>query len=101
MQELDEVEHRVYYFSRLLLGAEMNYSCIECHCLPLVFARQKLHHYFLAHPLNFFTGFKPLKYLLSNAAMSRHNFRWILQLNGFDIIVVTLRELRSQPYLIY
>lgn len=68
--EIQGDEHTVYYLSRSLRGAEMNYSTIKCHCLALIFATQKLSHYFLAHPVNLVTKSNPLKYLLSRPVMS-------------------------------
>ncbi|KAG9442692.1 hypothetical protein H6P81_018546 [Aristolochia fimbriata] len=38
-------EHSLYYLSRTLVGAELNYSPIEKTCLALIFAIQKLRHY--------------------------------------------------------
>lgn len=73
----------------------MNYSAIERHCLASVFATQKLCHYFLAH-LDLITRLNPLRYLLSRPAMSGRIAQWLLQLNEFDINVITPQGLRSQ-----
>lgn len=85
VQEVQGPERPVYYLSRSLRGAETNYSAIECNCLALVFATQKLQHYFHAHPVNLITRSNPLRYLLSRPAMSGKTARWLLQLNEFDI----------------
>ncbi|XP_057250646.1 transposon Tf2-1 polyprotein [Beta vulgaris subsp. vulgaris] len=48
-QENNEGKEKVYYLSRTLVGAELNYSPIEKMCLALIFAIQKLKHYMQAH----------------------------------------------------
>uniref|UniRef100_A0A2N9I2U7 Uncharacterized protein n=1 Tax=Fagus sylvatica TaxID=28930 RepID=A0A2N9I2U7_FAGSY len=47
------VEQPVYYVSRTLKDAESRYSGAERSCLALIYASQRLRHYFLAHKLNF------------------------------------------------
>ncbi|XP_028108109.1 uncharacterized protein LOC114306980 [Camellia sinensis] len=49
VQDIDGAERPVYYISRKIRGAEVQYTPIERHCLALVFTAQKLKHYFLAH----------------------------------------------------
>lgn len=46
-QEVGGTEKPFYYLSRLSQGAELNYSPIERHYHALIFAKQKLRHYFL------------------------------------------------------
>ncbi|KAB5514239.1 hypothetical protein DKX38_028145 [Salix brachista] len=49
-QQNDEgKESALYYLSRTLNGAELNYSPIEKTCLALMFAIKKLRHYLQAH----------------------------------------------------
>ncbi|XP_008231232.1 PREDICTED: uncharacterized protein LOC103330426 [Prunus mume] len=45
-------ESPIYYVSRQLRGAEMRYSKTKLLCLALVYAAQRLWHYFLAHKLH-------------------------------------------------
>ncbi|VVA18733.1 PREDICTED: LOW QUALITY PROTEIN, partial [Prunus dulcis] len=44
-------ESPIYYVSRQLKGAETRYPKTELLCLALVYAAQRLRHYFLAHKL--------------------------------------------------
>lgn len=92
-QEVQGAEHPVYYLSRSLRGAETNYSAIERYGLVLVFATQKLLHYFLAHPVNLVTKLNPLRYLLSRPAISGRTVRWLLQLNEYDITMIMPKKL--------
>lgn len=71
VQEVEGVEHLVYYLSVSLQRTEMNYQSIESNSLALIFETQKLRHYFLTHPLNLVTKSNPLRYLLSRPALVR------------------------------
>uniref|UniRef100_A0A2N9IWD6 Integrase catalytic domain-containing protein n=1 Tax=Fagus sylvatica TaxID=28930 RepID=A0A2N9IWD6_FAGSY len=52
-QENDNgVEQPIYYVSRTLKDAESRYSGAERSCLALIYASQRLRHYFLAHKLS-------------------------------------------------
>lgn len=95
-QEIEGTERPVYYLSRLLQGAESNYSSIKRHCLALIFAAQKLRHYFLAHPLQLVTKSNPLKYLLWKPVISGRIARWLLQLSELDITVSNPKGIRIQ-----
>ncbi|XP_074290312.1 uncharacterized protein LOC141617041 [Silene latifolia] len=48
----DGKERALYYLSRTLVGAELKYSPIKKMCLALIFAIQKLRHYFQAHTVH-------------------------------------------------
>lgn len=78
----------------------MDYSAIERHCLALIFAIQKLHHYLVAHCLELVTRSNPLKYLLSRPAISERIAQRLQQLSEFDIPIVTPRRLQSQADLL-
>lgn len=69
-QEIKGVKHPLYYLSRSLREAVLNYFLLELYCLALIFATQKLFHYLLAHCLNLVTKSNHLKYLLSRPVMS-------------------------------
>jgi len=40
-------EQAIYYLSRTMIGAEHHYNPVEKECLALVFAIQKMRHYFM------------------------------------------------------
>ncbi|XP_057481975.1 uncharacterized protein LOC130768885 [Actinidia eriantha] len=59
-QENDEgKENALYYLSRMMTHCELNYSLIEKMCLALVFAVQKLRHYFQAHTVHLVSKANP------------------------------------------
>ncbi|KAL5537853.1 hypothetical protein UlMin_045641 [Ulmus minor] len=95
-QEKDGVERPVYYFSRLVRGAECNYSLIEKQCLALVYVAQRLRHYMLAHKVCLMSKNNPFRYMMNNSIPSSRLTRWILTLSEFDIRVVSPTAKRSQ-----
>ncbi|XP_074265756.1 uncharacterized protein LOC141588200 [Silene latifolia] len=69
----DRKERALYYLSRTLVGAELNYLPIEKICLALVFAVQKLRHYMQAHTIHVVSKADPIK--LSKAKLSPTSLR--------------------------
>uniref|UniRef100_A0A2N9H7S0 RNA-directed DNA polymerase n=1 Tax=Fagus sylvatica TaxID=28930 RepID=A0A2N9H7S0_FAGSY len=64
------VEQPIYYVSRTLKDAESRYSGAERSCLALIYASQKLRHYFLAHKVQLMTKSHPIRSLLHRQAIA-------------------------------
>ncbi|KAM2045314.1 hypothetical protein ACFX1T_009523 [Malus domestica] len=60
-------EGALYYLSRTLIGAELNYSPIEKMCLALMFAIQKLRHYMHAYTIHLVAKADPIIYVPAKA----------------------------------
>ena len=58
------VEQLVYYISRALKDAETHYPRVEKACLAIVYASQRLRHYFLAYEVWLMTKSYAIKALL-------------------------------------
>uniref|UniRef100_A0A2N9G4R5 RNA-directed DNA polymerase n=1 Tax=Fagus sylvatica TaxID=28930 RepID=A0A2N9G4R5_FAGSY len=70
-QENDNgVEQPIYYVSRTLKDAESRYSGAERSCLALIYASQRLRHYFLAHKVQLMTKSHPIRSLLQRSVLS-------------------------------
>ncbi|XP_017974545.1 PREDICTED: uncharacterized protein LOC108661602 [Theobroma cacao] len=95
VQEMDGEEKPVYYLSRCLHESELNYPPMEKYCLALVYATQKLRHYFLAHKLIIVTTSDPIKFLLSKPILSEKVVKWFLLLGEFDVSVVQPKAIKS------
>ncbi|KAL5541953.1 hypothetical protein UlMin_009663 [Ulmus minor] len=95
-QEKGGVERPVYYLSRMVRGAECNYTPIERQCLALVYVAQRLRHYMLAHKIHLISKSNPLRYLMKNPVPTSRMTRWILALSEFDIQVVSPTAKKSQ-----
>ncbi|KAL6192075.1 hypothetical protein ACLB2K_038462 [Fragaria x ananassa] len=92
-------EYPVYYVSHLLREAKAHYPNTEKICLALIYATQRLHHYFLAHKLQLMIKTDLVRYLLTKPVLSGHLARWLLQLSGFDIECITPRAIKGKPWL--
>ncbi|XP_074300241.1 uncharacterized protein LOC141631474 [Silene latifolia] len=75
----DRKERALYYLSRTLVGAELNYTPIEKICLALVFAIQKLTHYMHAHTIHVDSKANPIKYILSRPVLSGRLAKWAVK----------------------
>ncbi|KAG9450285.1 hypothetical protein H6P81_010250 [Aristolochia fimbriata] len=92
----DNKERSLYYLSRTLVGAELNYTPIEKTCLDLIFAVQKLRHYLLAHLMKLISSADPLKYIMSRPILSNRLAKWALLLSEFEIDFVPQRAIKGQ-----
>ncbi|CAM8968431.1 unnamed protein product [Rhodiola kirilowii] len=96
-QETDERKERpLYYSSRTLVGAELNYSPIEKICLALVFAVQKLRHYMQAHTGHVVSKADPIKYILSRLVLSGRLAKWTMLLKQYDLVFVPQKATKGQ-----
>ncbi|CAM8984212.1 unnamed protein product [Rhodiola kirilowii] len=96
-QETDERKERpLYYLSRTLVGAELNYSPIEKICLALVFAVQKLRHYMQAHTVHIVSKADPIKYILSRPVLSGRLAKWAMLVKQYDLVFVPQRATKGQ-----
>ena len=77
----------VYYASRTLNSAQMNYSTTEKELLAVVFALDKFRSYLIGSPIIVFTDHAALKYLLSKKDAKARLIRWILLLQEFDLTI--------------
>ncbi|TYK24161.1 RNase H family protein [Cucumis melo var. makuwa] len=62
-------ECALYYLSRTLVGAEVNYSPIEKMCLALFFAINKLRHYMQAFTVHLVAKADPIKHAIKGQAL--------------------------------
>ena len=69
-EEEKEKTRALYYLSRILVGAEVNYSPIEKMCLALFFAIDKLRHYMQAFTVHLVAKVDSIKYVLSRLIIS-------------------------------
>uniref|UniRef100_A0A2N9FWZ9 Integrase catalytic domain-containing protein n=1 Tax=Fagus sylvatica TaxID=28930 RepID=A0A2N9FWZ9_FAGSY len=96
-QENDNgVEQPIYYVSRTLKDAESRYSGAERSCLALIYASQRLRHYFLAHKVQLMTKSHPIRSLLHRSVLSGRLAQWLLQLSQYEIIAETPTAVKSQ-----
>ncbi|CAN6562542.1 unnamed protein product [Malus baccata var. baccata] len=84
-QRKDKRPHVIYYASRTLNDAQLNYSTTEKELLDVVFALDKFRSYLIGTNVIVFTDHAALKYLLTKKEAKPRLIRWILLLQEFDI----------------
>uniref|UniRef100_A0A2N9IR83 Integrase catalytic domain-containing protein n=1 Tax=Fagus sylvatica TaxID=28930 RepID=A0A2N9IR83_FAGSY len=89
-------EKPIYFVSRALRDAETRYSGAEQACLALIYASQRLRHYFLAHKIQLMTKSHPIRSLLHRPVLSGRLAQWFLQLSQYEINIETPTAIKSQ-----
>ncbi|KAM1381452.1 hypothetical protein ACFX2I_023052 [Malus domestica] len=84
-QRKDKRPHVIYYASRTLNDAQLNYSTTEKELLAIVFALDKFRSYLIGTKVIVFTDHAALKYLLTKKEAKPRLIRWMLLLQEFDI----------------
>nr|XP_023914050.1 uncharacterized protein LOC112025620 [Quercus suber] len=92
----DGTEQPVYYISRALKDAETRYPRAEGACLAIVYASQRLRHYFLAYEVWLMTKSHAIKVLLQQSILSGRISQWLLQLSQYDLRIGTPRAVKNQ-----
>ncbi|CAN6704234.1 unnamed protein product [Malus baccata var. baccata] len=84
-QRKDKQPHVIYYASRTLNDAQLNYSTTEKELLAVVFALDKFRSYLLGTKVIIYTDHAALKYLLTKKEAKSRLIRWMLLLQEFDL----------------
>ncbi|CAN6687770.1 unnamed protein product [Malus baccata var. baccata] len=84
-QRKEKRPHVIYYASRTLNDAQLNYSTTEKELLAVVFALDKFRSYLIGTKVIFFTDHAALKYLLTKKETKPRLIQWMLLLQEFDI----------------
>ncbi|XP_074323163.1 uncharacterized protein LOC141660100 [Apium graveolens] len=84
-QRKDKVLHAVYYASKTLDAAQVNYATTEKKLLVIVYALDKFRTYLIGSKVIVHTDHYALKYLLAKKEAKLRIIRWILLLQEFDL----------------
>uniref|UniRef100_A0A2N9I851 Integrase catalytic domain-containing protein n=1 Tax=Fagus sylvatica TaxID=28930 RepID=A0A2N9I851_FAGSY len=84
-QRKDKKPHVIYYASRTLNSAQMNYTTTEKELLAVVFALDKFRSYLMGTSIVVFIDHAALRYLLSKKDAKARLIRWILLLQEFNL----------------
>lgn len=84
-QQVDKVPHAIYYASKTLSDAQLNYTTTEKEMLAVVFALDKFRSYLLGSKVIVFSDHAALRYLLSKKDTKPRLIRWVLLLQEFDL----------------
>jgi hypothetical protein len=86
-QRKDKKSYVIYYASKSLNSAQMNYTTTEKQLLAVVFACEKFRSYLVGSPVVVFSDHSALKYLLSKKDSKARLVQWILLFQEFDITI--------------
>ena len=84
-QREDRKPYVVYYVSKTLNEAQMNYTTKEKELLVLVYALDKFRAYLVGSDIIIFTNHSALKYLLTKKNAKARLIRWVLLLQEFNL----------------
>jgi hypothetical protein len=77
--------HAVYYASKTLNGAQLNYATTKKELLAVVFTFEKLRSYIVNSKVIVYTDHAAIKYLLAKKDAKPRLIRWILLIQEFDV----------------
>jgi hypothetical protein len=79
--------YAIYYASKTLNDAQLNYSTTEKELLAIIFALEKFRSYPIGSKVIVFTDHAALRYLFSKKDAKPRLIRWVLLLQEFDLKV--------------
>ncbi|CAM8978924.1 unnamed protein product [Rhodiola kirilowii] len=84
-QRVEKKLHVIYYMSKVLDSAQMNYTTTEKELLAVVYAFEKFRPYLVATKTIVYTDHAAIKYLMAKKDAKPRLIRWVLLLQEFDI----------------
>ena len=84
-QRLDKKPTTIYYASKTLVEAQINYMTTEKELLAVVYTLEKFWPYILGSKIIIYTDHAALKYFLSKKEAKPRLIRWVLLLKEFDL----------------
>jgi len=84
-QRLDKLPHVIYYASRTLNDAQLNYTVTEKEFLAIIFALEKFRSYLIGSHVIIYSDHTAIKHLMAKKDAKSRLLRWILLLQEFDL----------------
>jgi len=79
--------HTIYYASKLLNDAQINYATTYKELLAIVYAHEKFRSYSVGSKIVIYTDHAAIKYLLRKVDSKPRLIRWILLLQEFNLVI--------------
>ena len=84
-QKREKIFQVIYYASRTLNDAQLNYATTEKELLAIVFAFDKFRPYLISNKVVVHTNHSAIKYLMTKKDAKPRLIRWVLLLHEFDV----------------
>ena len=84
-QKREKIFQVIYYASRTLNDAQLNYATTEKELLAIVFAFDKFRPYLIGNKVVVHTDHSSIKYLMTKKDAKPRLIRWVLLLQEFDV----------------
>ncbi|KAK8684027.1 hypothetical protein V6N13_040064 [Hibiscus sabdariffa] len=95
-QRKEKICHPIYYASKTLNDAQVNYTTTEKEMLAVIFAFDKFRSYLIGTKVIVHTDHSAIKYLLAKKDAKPRLIRWILLLQEFDIEIIDRKGTENQ-----
>eukprot|EP00253_Pinus_taeda_P028250 PITA_28250 len=86
-REEDRKPYAIYYISKKISLAELNYTVTENEFLAVIHAVNKFRHYITRYPVILYTDHSAIKYLANKPITNGRITRWLILLQEFDITI--------------
>jgi hypothetical protein len=87
-QEENHLPYAIYFISKNMTPAELNYIVTEKEFLAVIYAINKFRHYITGYSTLVHTDHSAIKYLMNKPITNARSTRWLLLLQEFDITIV-------------
>eukprot|EP00253_Pinus_taeda_P009033 PITA_09033 len=87
-QEENGLPYAIYFISKNMTPAELNYTVTEKEFLAVIYAINKFRHYITGYTTFVHTDHSAIKYLMNKSVTNARVTRWLLLLQEFDITIV-------------
>jgi hypothetical protein len=87
-QEENHLPYAIYFISKNMTTAELNYTVTEKEFLAVIYEINKFRHYITSYSTFVHTDHSTIKYLMNKPITNARVTRWLLLLQEFDITIV-------------
>eukprot|EP00253_Pinus_taeda_P002627 PITA_02627 len=84
----EKLPYAIYFISKNLSKAELNYTVTEKELLVVVHSLNKFKHYIIGYQTFVHTDHATITYLMNKPNVNAHIIRWLILLQRFDLTIV-------------